>query len=396
MSNRSVFALCVALGTGVTLVIMVLVHAGWTSQMSLPFLSMRESTSQMKGDSSKQLALKCDPAVMATGPTTPSKPKLMLFHWFPNYFTELKQASGFTFFNTCESKCEMTIDPGRLTEADTVVFYSHYIHAKRHPAPPARAPGQRWVFFALEPPPLTANTAFETPNWLGVFNWTMSFRLESEFWIGYVLMTRKANPAPEKKRSEDVRRWKEKFANKTKLVAWFVSHCGMSSQREAYVAELSKHIPVDVYGKCGSLKCDDRGQCYRMLDREYKFYLAFENSFCRDYVTEKARVILEMNTLVPVVRGGADYKRDFAPDSFIDTADFASSQSLAAYLKQLAADEGEYLKKLQWSWNYDVTKPGFPLCELCKKMHATHESSCVYKNVMDWWNNGTCHVRKDF
>ena len=50
------------------------------------------------------------------------------------------------------------------------------------------------------------------------------------------------------------------------------------------VVSLQKHLQVDVYGKCGPLSCDD---CHLMLHRHYKFYLAFENSLCKDYVTEK-------------------------------------------------------------------------------------------------------------
>lgn len=56
-----------------------------------------------------------------------------------------------------------------------------------------------------------------------------------------------------------------------------------------YARELSKYIQVDIYGTCGTLRCP-RSQsqaCFDMLDEDYKFYLAFENSNCKDYITEK-------------------------------------------------------------------------------------------------------------
>jgi len=76
---------------------------------------------------------------------------------------------------------------------------------------------------------------------------------------------------------------------KTKLVAWFVSNCESESLREKYVQTMKKYIDVDVYGKCGDHVCwvGEQDECYNILERDYKFYLAFENSFCRDYVTEK-------------------------------------------------------------------------------------------------------------
>ena len=54
-----------------------------------------------------------------------------------------------------------------------------------------------------------------------------------------------------------------------------------------YYKELSKYIPVDIYGKCGNM-CGSG--CEAMVSRDYKFYLAFENSFCDGYATEKVRL----------------------------------------------------------------------------------------------------------
>jgi glycoprotein 3-alpha-L-fucosyltransferase len=72
-------------------------------------------------------------------------------------------------------------------------------------------------------------------------------------------------------------------------VAWFVSNCGARNRRLQYAHDLQKHISVDIYGACGTKKCprSTAAKCFDMLDRDYKFYLAFENSNCKDYITEK-------------------------------------------------------------------------------------------------------------
>jgi len=67
-------------------------------------------------------------------------------------------------------------------------------------------------------------------------------------------------------------------ANKSKLVAWIVSHCGANSQRDILVKEIQKFITVDIFGLCGELKCGEI--CDKMLEEQYKFYIAFENSLC--------------------------------------------------------------------------------------------------------------------
>ena len=47
-----------------------------------------------------------------------------------------------------------------------------------------------------------------------------------------------------------------------KKIAWLVSHCETNSEREKYAKELSRYIPVDVYGKCGK---DCPGDCLEMI-----------------------------------------------------------------------------------------------------------------------------------
>ena len=71
-------------------------------------------------------------------------------------------------------------------------------------------------------------------------------------------------------------------------MVWFVSHCKTNSRREEYIAELSKHIHVDIYGKCGNqTSCgrDHWTNCTDVSIEDYKFYFAGENSICQEYFT---------------------------------------------------------------------------------------------------------------
>ena len=126
------------------------------------------------------------------------------------------------------------------------------------------------------------------------------------------------------------------LANKTKAVAWAVSHCNAESKRDVYVAELSKYIDVDIYGKCGTLECPQVSslQCADEWEKQYKFYLAFENGICKDYVTEKLYRTLDRE-MIPVVLGGADYNVVSPPHSNINVKDYKSPKELASFLHQL-------------------------------------------------------------
>lgn len=113
-------------------------------------------------------------------------------------------------------------------------------------------------------------------------NWTMTYRTDSEIvlpygkWVYY-------NMSVKTKKQE-----KNYAKGKTKKVAWFVSNCYPVNDRYEYAIELQKYIGVDIYGKCGDLNCPkSKAHCMELLRRHYKFYLAFENSNCRDYITEK-------------------------------------------------------------------------------------------------------------
>ena len=65
----------------------------------------------------------------------------------------------------------------------------------------------------------------------------------------------------------------------------------------------------------------------------YKFFLAFENSECRDYVTEDFWGILNSTLAVPIVMGGADYEKIAPPNSYLDVRNFTSPRVRTSYYK---------------------------------------------------------------
>jgi len=185
------------------------------------------------------------------------------------------------------------------------------------------------------------------------------------------------------------------WKNKSKLVAWFVTNCDTPIRREDYVTQLRKFIPVDIYGTCGDFKClKNSTECYEMLRRDYKFYLAFENSWCPDYVTEKLYRPLHYDT-VPIVMGGADYDSFAPPHSVINVKDFESPKHLAEYLSKL--DKLDDLYERYFDWKNDFTVDLHPMdgwCDLCKLAHYSQPPVKIYSDIKTWWmiDDGKCKI----
>ena len=117
----------------------------------------------------------------------------------------------------------------------------------------------------------------------GFFNLTSHFRSDSDLPFEYFATERRSIPCDHCLPSSSI------LLNKTKLMVWIVSHCKTQSKREDYMAELSKYIKVDVFGKCGNFtpKCGSHKDysCTNSMMAGYKFYFAAENSICKEYFT---------------------------------------------------------------------------------------------------------------
>ena len=255
-----------------------------------------------------------------------------------------------------------------------------------------RPQSQRIVFLTQESPATMEKVKIEEMD--GLFNWTMTYRLNSDVQLLYGRTIKRSVPLMPSPSPSTIGKEKKK-----KKVAWMASHCPTSSKREEYVRQLQQFVQVDVYGKCGNgtFNCPRNEmhwisdpQCYVQLAADYKFYLSFENSICTDYVTEKFFDILQ-HEMVPIVLGGADYSRIAPPHSFIDARQFEAKQ-LADYINKLDADDALYSEYFQWKINYEIesgsaqmSRHGF--CDLCAKLHDNDNESAVkyYQSLVPEW-----------
>lgn len=261
-------------------------------------------------------------------------------------------------FDDCEYKCEITYERELLPLTDAVGFHGPDIHRLSNSLPNRTRPDQIWFYYILENP-TNCNTSSSLN---GIFNWTMSYRQNSEIYIPYG----KYSPLEPGEKVKDV-----DLAYKDLFVAWMASNC-RETERNGYVGELQKFIPVDVFGNCGKFTCPRprRSASCRLLLKRYKFYLAFENGNCHDYITEKYWDNALENDIVPVVMGGANYSNPALaiPNSYIDVRDFSSPKELAEYLVYLYQNDTAYMEYFQWKKKYKLVAP-MRACSMCTALY---------------------------
>ncbi|CAH1798257.1 unnamed protein product [Owenia fusiformis] len=308
-----------------------------------------------------------------------SKLIVMLYHKPKLDPEEVKEM----FLECPEVKCEFSHDVAYVNKSSAVIAhkliqdYTNHVYSL-----PKRSPGQLWFYFDLE-----------SPNYIGMsskdaeylteerkFNATIHYSPSSLIWMSYGKYNgshiwnyrRIYNMILDKK--------VDFAAKKDKLLFWAVSNCQAVSKRQNYVKILAKHIQIDIYGKCGTFVCSRNENCETEVFKKYKFYLAFENHICDDYITEKLWKALAIREVVPIVLGGVGHEKYLPPKSYIDIRDFATPADLANYLKKL--DEDDELYNEYFAWRYKITpvfdfkqaKTKWPteyfLCQVCRLIHS--------------------------
>ena len=302
-------------------------------------------------------------------------------------------------FSKCTySNCQMKYSnvPGIKYEADAILIQSKNIFLL--PPPPRRDNDQVFVLAVRDAFPTLINAIKskeheQTRKWLDVFNWTMTFRFDSDILYPYSFIFERGNESYLSNNDYD-----KIFREKDKDVFWLVSHCHTKSRREEYVKQLNSIINVDIYGGCGKkfscpkgTKGTDIKNCFMEVARRYKFVLAFENTIYLDYVTEKVFRWFNLDIIV-IGRGGTNYSRRFPQGTLIDAADFNSATELGHFLKKLGSDMDRYTTYLKRkSKYYSVGHMGaaqIAYCKLCEYLHTFDTYRNAYTNISSWWAQG--------
>ncbi|XP_034752844.1 alpha-(1,3)-fucosyltransferase 7 [Etheostoma cragini] len=273
--------------------------------------------------------------------------------------------------------CRLVDQHSLFPSADVVVFHNTELalgHQKL-PLDLPRPQGQRWAWMSLE--------AFKYKRMLrqyaNIFNMTITYRRDADITVPYGELVPKEAEGP---------LVEEVPLNKSFLVCWVVSNYMTHHKRSKLYKELKATVPVKVYGRWTNTPLHSSA-LLPTISRCY-FYLAFENSVAKDYITEKLWRNAYQGGAVPVVLGASlgDYKAVAPPHSFIHVDEFASLKDLGKYLQQLAEDKKRYSEYFSWKHEWRVklyTDWRERLCKICSQYNGLPQEK-VYSNLEAWVN----------
>lgn len=270
--------------------------------------------------------------------------------------------------------CRLVDQRSLFPLADVVVFHNRelVLGQQKLPFDLPRPQGQRWAWMSLEAPDHKGNLS----QFDHVFNMTITYRRDADVTVPY------GEVLPQVDESGAA------TPNKSFSVCWVVSNYNSRHKRSQVYKNLSEIIPVKVYGRWAKRHLVSRA-LLPTISRCY-FYLAFENSDSKDYITEKLWRNAYQGGAVPVVLGPVidDYKAVAPPQSFIHVGEFASVKELGMYLQQLAEDKKRYSEYFKWKheWRVKLYKDWRErLCRICTQ-YDTLPQHKVYSDLEAWVN----------
>ena len=311
------------------------------------------------------------------------------------------------------TNCEVTKDLNKLAKSDYVLFHIHdSIDDKNHLKDfvdkylTNRPRTQRWVYANFETPIQKPLRHLSVLN--GFFNLTATYLRDSDFNSIYQGDSRIR--WVQKSKDFDINK-NEYHSDKKKFAAIILNDCNSKDTVNKYISLLKEHIQIDVYGKCGipfPVKNDtlsNSNYIFEYIGSNYKYFLSFENSFCKDYISEKFFRIIRYNSL-PVVLGSGDYSYHIPKSAYVNALDFRTPKKLAEYLIFLDKNKPEFNSYFRWkqfaelmyyphseAFENEISLVNL-FCELC--MHLNLElffgvKQKVINNLEDFNNKKSCY-----
>ncbi|CAK1547215.1 unnamed protein product [Leptosia nina] len=297
------------------------------------------------------------------------------------------------------SNCLITGDNKYFDSADAVVVH---IQKGVYPKTTKRNSKQRWIFLSDESPFNTFSMASPRPKLAAlksIFNWSMTYRSDADIPVPYGRTIPLSMPllhdVSYKFVAKLVPNWNIK--RRDKLAAILMSNCAVS-KRMKYLNELEDFLPLDVYGKCSKYhknSCPGHFRSDCNVTASYLFYLVFENSQCREYLTEKAFNNAYEKGAIPIIMGPkVDECVDLLPpNSFLHIDQFNGPKHLAEYMISLSRDNQALLEFHRWRNNFKIVNEhgyfgtkSFHYCRVCEALNYNDGRGKVYgEDELRWF-----------
>lgn len=301
--------------------------------------------------------------------TAQKQPELIILIWMWPF--------GSKFELNCDrygiSGCLLTDEKTLFSKAHAVMFHHRDIHSDLQGMPKDPRPSfQKWVWYNMESPENTRKIAALN----NLFNLTCNYRRDADILTAY------GNLVP-------VSEGDGLFTHvptKDKTVCWIVSNWNSRYKRVQYYNELKKHIEIKTYGRAfGQYITNDQ---YIKTMSSCKFYLSFENSIFKDYITEKFFRPLELGA-VPVVLGPPreNYEIHAPGDAFLHVDDFPSPKELAERLKHFEQHPDEYMSFFEWRNSFKAESRQLGVAQACRTCHylKVQKRYQIFRNLNKWF-----------
>ncbi|CAF1259618.1 unnamed protein product [Rotaria sordida] len=312
----------------------------------------------------------------------------------------IRNGGHIVHFDRCPKKCEFSclIEDFKERSPSAILFFAEDFYWSFHLSNQNRTSfKQRWIFWSWEAP---IHHPKYTKSHL-TFNWTMTYRQDSDIVHSYgryifrnlsytIRDYQSIDYYLSSPNNQSTFNTRKEFSFRKNRILWFVSNCNTRTKRNEIAENLKKYFHIDQYGKCSNLPIKDN---FEQLLFNYKFYLAFENAYCRDYITEKAFYNSLAHGSIPIVLGPNEenYKNILPPNSFIHIDQFKNLKNLADRLDHVSNNIDIFSFYHQWRIDYRLLtwKSNYFIddrfCDLCIKLHddLTPKS---YLNFSRWLN----------